>query len=102
MSEKNTKPAAKKAAPKPAAEVGFSVYIGPTLAGVIQNGTILRLKEKGVPDLRGGRNGDQLCTVHIEIDRKLTSKEKELYTQLQKLQNNQKESIWEKFKNQFN
>ncbi len=91
------------------ATLGTTVDV-PTIHGEVtmkipagtQNGTILRLKEKGVPDLRGGRNGDQLCTVHIEIDRKLTSKEKELYTQLQKLQNNQKESIWEKFKNQFN
>ena len=42
MSEKKTKSAAKKAAAKPAAEVGFSVYIGPTLAGAIQSGTIIR------------------------------------------------------------
>ena len=48
MSEKKST-AAKNAAPKkPAAEVGFCVYIGPTLAGVIQNGTIIRGNRKNV------------------------------------------------------
>ena len=48
MSEKKST-AAKNAAPtQPAAEVGFCVYIGPTLAGVIQNGTIIRGNRKKV------------------------------------------------------
>ena len=67
-----------------------------------QDGRILRLKGKGVPSLRGGANGDQLCTVKITIDKNLTAKEKELYRELQKLQGNQnKETIWEKFRRQF-
>ena len=50
MSDNKTKPAAKKSAAvqKTAAEVGFCVYIGPTLAGVIQNGTIIRGNRKKV------------------------------------------------------
>ncbi|MBE6118616.1 MAG: molecular chaperone DnaJ, partial [Erysipelotrichaceae bacterium] len=67
-----------------------------------QDGKILRLKGKGVPSLRGGANGDQLCTVKITIDRNLTAKERELYKQLQSLQQNQtKETIWDKFRKQF-
>ncbi|MBQ9046563.1 MAG: molecular chaperone DnaJ [Solobacterium sp.] len=82
----------------------------PTIHGTVdmkipagtQEGTTFRLKEKGVPDVRGGRAGDQLCTVHIEVDKKLTAKEKQLYKELQELQNKPgKESAWQKFLNQF-
>ncbi|MCR5230269.1 MAG: molecular chaperone DnaJ [Solobacterium sp.] len=67
-----------------------------------QDGTQLRLKGEGVPDLRGGRAGDQLCTVRIKIDTKLTMKEKELYKQLRELEGKPgKENIWEKFKRSF-
>ncbi len=48
MSEMKSK-AVKTATPKkPTTEVGFCVYIGPTLAGVIQNGTIIRGNRKDV------------------------------------------------------
>ncbi len=67
-----------------------------------QEGTVMRLKEKGVPDIRGGKPGDQLCIVHIEVDKKLSAKEKELYKELQNLQQKAgKESIWQRFKKQF-
>ena len=44
MSNKKSKTSASRyaATQKPAAEVGFCVYIGPTIAGVIQSGTIFR------------------------------------------------------------
>lgn len=38
----NKKSAAKKAAQSQSAGAGFCVYIGPTILGVIQNGTVLR------------------------------------------------------------
>ena len=67
-----------------------------------QDGARLRLKGKGVVDIRSGKQGDQLCTVRIKVDTDLTRKEKELYKQLQDLQNNVKsESIWDKFRKQF-
>ncbi len=67
-----------------------------------QNGTKLRLRGKGVVDLHGGRQGDQICTVKVQVDKDLTRKEKELYKQLQDLQNSGKsETIWSKFKKQF-
>ena len=67
-----------------------------------QDGARLRLKGKGVVDIKSGKQGDQLCTVRIKIDTELSRKEKELYQQLQALQGNGKAgSIWEKFKRQF-
>ena len=61
--------------------------------------TTLRLKGKGVKDLRGSSYGDQMVKVDVKIPTKLSSKEKSLYEQLQKL--NKKESIFDSFKKQF-
>ncbi len=67
-----------------------------------QSGQQLRLKEKGVQDLRTGRMGDQFCKISIVVDKDLTKKERELYKQLQDLQNNgDGDTIWQKFKRTF-
>ncbi len=67
-----------------------------------QEGPQLRLKGEGVPDSRGGKAGDQLCTVRIQIDKKLTSKERQLYEQLRDLEGKGgKENIWDRFINSF-
>ena len=67
-----------------------------------QEGTQLRLKGQGVPDSRGGKPGDQLCTVRIQIDKKLTAKEKQLYEQLRELEDKPgKENIWDRFRKSF-
>ena len=67
-----------------------------------QDGARLRLRGKGTADVRGGRQGDQICTVRIQVDTNLTARERELYKELQKLQNKpEKESVWDKFKKQF-
>jgi molecular chaperone DnaJ len=67
-----------------------------------QDGTRLRLKGKGVADIRGGRQGDQICTVRIKVDSSLTKQEKELYKQLQDIQNSGNgDTVWQKFKNSF-
>jgi molecular chaperone DnaJ len=90
------------------ATIGTSVDI-PTIDGDvtmkipagIQDGGMLRLKGKGVVDQKG-RKGDQICTVRIKVDSDLTKKEKELYEQLQELQNSGKgETIWHRFKKNF-
>ena len=66
-----------------------------------QEGTQLRLKGEGVPDERG-KAGDQLCTVRIKIDKKLTAKERQLYEQLRELEGKPgKENIWDRFVNSF-
>lgn len=92
------------------ATIGTTIDV-PTIHGEVtmkipagtQDGTILKLKGKGVPDLRGGKEGDELCTVEITIDKKLSPREKELYAELQALQNsNGKGSFWSKMKKRFN
>lgn len=91
------------------ATMGCSVDV-PTIHGDVtmkipagtQDGARLRLKGQGVPDIRGGKQGDQICTVRIKVDENLTKQEKELYQQLQDLQNSGRgDTVWQKFKNSF-
>ena len=90
------------------ATIGTTIKV-PTIHGDVsvkipsgtQEGTQLRLKGKGIPGANG-QDGDQMCIVKIQIDKKLTAKEKELYSQLKDIQDNTKETIWDKFKKQFN
>lgn len=91
------------------ATLGCSVDI-PTIHGDVtmkipagtQDGVRLRLKGKGVVDIHGGKQGDQICTVRVKVDESLTKQEKELYKQLQEMQNNgQGDTVWQKFKNSF-
>ena len=42
-----------------------------------QNGTVLRMKGKGIPSLRGGKRGDQHIRIFVEIPQKLTKSQKE-------------------------
>ncbi len=44
-------------------------------------GTLIKIKEKGLPSLRGGK-GDHFVRIQVEIPKKLSAKEKELYQQL--------------------
>jgi molecular chaperone DnaJ len=68
--------------------LGTEVEI-PTLEGAVkikippgtQPGTILRLRGKGMPRLRGGR-GDELVEVVARVPTKLTSRQKELLKEL--------------------
>ncbi len=43
-----------------------------------QSGTTFRLREKGMPSLRGGRQGDQLVRVHVEVPQSLSAEQKKL------------------------
>ena len=66
-----------------------------------QDGTKIRLKGKGVINRKTGRNGSQICIVKIHVPKTLSRKEKELYRELQKIQNGSDDSIWDKFRKQF-
>ena len=68
------------------AALGAKVEV-PTLTGKaetlsipagIQNGDILSIRRVGIPNLRGGRKGDQLVQVVIETPKKLSSEQKKL------------------------
>ena len=64
-----------------------------------QSCAVMRLKGKGVKHLRGDGYGDQYVKVNVQIPKKLTRKEKELYEQLRKV--GKSGSIFDSFKNAF-
>jgi molecular chaperone DnaJ len=43
-----------------------------------QSGTTFRLRDKGMPSLRGGRQGDQLVRMHVEVPTSLTAEQRKL------------------------
>lgn len=47
-----------------------------------QSETILRMKDKGMPNVRGHYEGDQMVKVHVEVPTKLSKKQKELIKDL--------------------
>jgi molecular chaperone DnaJ len=61
----------------------------PTLDGKVkysvpegtQTGTVFRLREKGIPRLRGNTRGDQYIKVVVDIPKKLNEKQKDLLKQ---------------------
>lgn len=48
----------------------------------IQPGEVVRIDGKGMPSLRGGRNGDLLVQVMVETPRRLTKRQEELFREL--------------------
>ncbi len=69
----------------PTAALGGVLEV-PTLTGKtklkipegIQNGTVMRIKGKGIPSLKGARRGDQHVRITIETPKNLSSKQKEI------------------------
>ena len=51
--------------------------------------------------IRDSLDGDQIVTVTVEIPKKLSKEEKELYEKLKKIQSKQNESVFGKFKKAF-
>jgi molecular chaperone DnaJ len=47
-----------------------------------QHGKVLKISGMGVPHVRSGRRGDQLCIVHIAVPAHVTHAERQLYEQL--------------------
>lgn len=43
-----------------------------------QSGTTFRLRDKGMPSLRGGGQGDQLVRVHVEVPQSLTPEQRKI------------------------
>lgn len=67
------------------ASLGGSIEV-PTLFGKAslkipvgtQSGTTFRLRDKGMPSLRGGKQGDQLVRVHVEVPQSLTPEQRKI------------------------
>jgi len=69
------------------ADVEIPTVDGPAVLKIppaTQPGKILRLRNKGVPKLRGNGRGDQLVIVNVEIPSKLTAEQRKLFEQLAK------------------
>lgn len=67
------------------AEVEVPTVDGPamlTIPSGTQPGTVLRMREKGVPHLRRRGRGDQLVVVNVDIPIKLTHEQRELMEKL--------------------
>ncbi len=96
------------------AALGTSIEI-PTLTGKAklsipagtQSGKILRMRNKGIPHLRGAGIGDQLVQVQVYVPTRLNAHEKQLLAELDHSENVQPQSdghksIFEKFKDALN
>ncbi|HDM36921.1 MAG TPA: molecular chaperone DnaJ, partial [Candidatus Syntrophoarchaeum butanivorans] len=57
-----------------------------------QHGTILRLKGKGMPDMRSKQRGDELVRVKIVIPEKLTPRQRELLREFEEEERKKKGS----------
>jgi molecular chaperone DnaJ len=70
-----------------------------------QYGSIFRIKGQGLPDVRGGRCGDQLVHVAIETPTKLNTKQQELLREFAKTEDRsvypQSKGFLEKLKKYF-
>lgn len=69
-----------------------------TIPAGTQPNTKFRLRDKGVPDLRSGRKGDQYVEVKIEIPTKISKADREIY---EKLQNEKSDNVFDRFKKAF-
>ncbi len=98
----------------PQAALGVSLEI-PTLTGAAritippgtQSGKILRMRNKGIPNLHGAGIGDQLIQIHVYTPTHLNAEEKRLIKDLENLENlkppkDHSKNIFEKFKEALN
>ncbi len=70
-----------------------------TIPAGTQPNSRLRVKDKGIQDLRTGQLGDQIVTVIVEIPKKLSRSEKEYYEKIK--ENESDKSVFSRFKNAF-
>jgi molecular chaperone DnaJ len=86
------------------AALGATVRV-PTLEGEAelkvpagtQSGTQLRLRNLGIPDLRGYRQGDQIVKVMVETPAKLSKRQKELLQEFEELSDQKTNPLFQRF-----
>ena len=70
-----------------------------------QDGTVFKLRDRGMPSLRGGSKGNQFVRVHIDVPKKLNSEQRDLLEKFAKACGDAdhpvEESFWEKAKKIF-
>ena len=67
----------------------------------IQNAQQLRIKGKGIKDLRSNSIGDEYIVLDVKVPTKLSKEEKELYKKLKGIEEKQGDTIFTKFKKAF-
>ncbi len=67
----------------------------------IEHGTTLRMREKGIKNVRTKRKGDQQVIIRIKTPKNISQKQKSLFEELAKLEAKEQSSNWAKFKNLF-
>ena len=86
------------------ATLGGTIEV-PTLAGratlkipaATQSGTTFRLRDRGMPALRGLRNGDQLIRVHVEVPVSLSQEQRKLLEDFAKVSGDAAEPVSRSF-----
>ncbi|MDP0500322.1 MAG: molecular chaperone DnaJ [Verrucomicrobiota bacterium JB022] len=70
-----------------------------------QSGTVFKLRDRGMPHLRGGGHGDQYVRVHIEVPKKLSTEQRKHLEAFARASGDAdqpvEESFWEKAKKIF-
>lgn len=73
-----------------------------TIKPATQHGDLIRLREKGLPNLRSGRRGDLIVVQMIEVPKKLTSKQEQLLREYAETEDHEvmphSQGFWEKIK----
>jgi molecular chaperone DnaJ len=94
------------------ASLGGTIEV-PTLSGkaslkippATQSGTTFRLRDKGLPSLRGGHRGDQLVRVQVEVPTSLSSEQRKILEEFARVSGDASEptskSFFEKAKKFF-
>lgn len=67
----------------------------------IQNGTTIKIKNKGAKNPRGMGRGDQICVIKIVTPTNLSKEEEELFKKIHDLEKKEKKSAWDNFKDNF-
>ena len=62
-----------------------------------QSGTVFKLRNMGIPDLRGYRKGDQLVEIQVETPAKLTREQRELIKKFDELSNDKTYPLHRRF-----
>jgi molecular chaperone DnaJ len=62
-----------------------------------QAGQLFRMRNQGIPDLRGYRQGDQIVRIHVETPSRLTREQRELLQQFQELSDHQAYPLQRRF-----
>jgi molecular chaperone DnaJ len=86
------------------ATLGGSIEV-PTLSGKAslkipagtQSGTTFRLRDRGMPSLRGGRHGDQLVRVHVEVPASLSAEQRRILEEFARVSGDAHEPTSRKF-----